>query len=91
VDRIAARARTNKRMLYYHFGGKEALLLAVLEKAYDHIRAEEQKLNLLALSPAAGTHLPASHAAGGGADTLEDLGAGLGVTDPVSGEVVVEM
>ena len=24
-------------------------------------------------------------------DTLEDLGAGLGVTDPVSGEVVVEM
>jgi hypothetical protein len=24
-------------------------------------------------------------------DTLEDLGTGLGVTDPVSGEVVVEM
>ena len=24
-------------------------------------------------------------------DTLEDLGSGLGVTDPVSGEVVVEM
>jgi hypothetical protein len=24
-------------------------------------------------------------------DTLEDLGGGLGVTDPVSGEVVVEM
>ena len=24
-------------------------------------------------------------------DTLEDLGAGLGVTDPVSGEVVLEM
>ena len=24
-------------------------------------------------------------------DTLENLGAGLGVTDPVSGEVVVEM
>jgi hypothetical protein len=24
-------------------------------------------------------------------DTLEDLGAGLGVTDPVSGEVAVEM
>ena len=23
-------------------------------------------------------------------DTLEDLGGGLGVTDPVSGEVVVE-
>ena len=24
-------------------------------------------------------------------DTLEDLGGGLGVTDPVSGEIVVEM
>jgi hypothetical protein len=24
-------------------------------------------------------------------DTLEDLGGGLGVTDPVSGEVVLEM
>jgi quinol monooxygenase YgiN len=24
-------------------------------------------------------------------DTLEDLGAGLGITDPVSGEVVVEL
>ena len=24
-------------------------------------------------------------------DTLEDLGAGLGVTDPASGEVIVEM
>jgi len=24
-------------------------------------------------------------------DTLEDLGGGLGVTDPVSGEVIVEM
>jgi hypothetical protein len=24
-------------------------------------------------------------------DTLEDLGGGLGVTDPVSGEVVIEM
>jgi len=24
-------------------------------------------------------------------DTLDDLGAGLGVTDPVSGEVAVEM
>ena len=24
-------------------------------------------------------------------DTLEDLGGGLGVTDPISGEVVVDM
>jgi len=54
VDRIAERARTNKRMLYYYFGGKEALFLAVLERAYEHIRAEEQHLHLLELAPARG-------------------------------------
>jgi AcrR family transcriptional regulator len=46
VDRIAARAKTNKRMLYYYFGGKEDLFLAVLERAYEHIRGEEQQLHL---------------------------------------------
>lgn len=54
VDRIAARAKTNKRMLYYYFGGKEALFLAVLERAYEHIRGEEQKLRLTDLAPVAG-------------------------------------
>jgi AcrR family transcriptional regulator len=54
VDRIAERAKTNKRMLYYYFGRKEALFLAVLERAYENIRAEEQKLRLLELPPARG-------------------------------------
>src|SRR5450432_1500120 len=45
VDRIAQRAKANKRMLYYYFGSKEALFLAVLEKTYENIRAEEQKLD----------------------------------------------
>jgi len=31
VDRIAARANANKRMLYYYYGNKEALFLAVME------------------------------------------------------------
>ena len=51
VDRIAERAKTNKRMLYYYFGGKEALFLAVLERAYEHIRNEEQGLHLTDLAP----------------------------------------
>ncbi len=51
VDRIAARAKTNKRMLYYYFGGKEALFLAVLERVYEHIRSEEQQLRLTDLRP----------------------------------------
>src|SRR5688572_18335317 len=51
VDAIAQRAKTNKRMLYYYYGDKEGLYLAVLEAAYEHIRGEEQKLNLRELSP----------------------------------------
>ena len=54
VDRIAERAKTNKRMLYYYFGGKEDLFLAVLERAYEHIRAEELELHLTDLPPTEG-------------------------------------
>ncbi len=51
VDRIAAGAGTNKRMLYYYFGAKADLFLAVLEGAYEHIRGEEQRLHLADLPP----------------------------------------
>ena len=54
VDRIAARAGANKRMLYYYFGNKEALFLAVLESRYAHIRLAEQGLRLGDLDPAQG-------------------------------------
>src|SRR5580765_6429534 len=54
VDRIAERAGANKRMLYYYFGDKEALFLAVLERAYEHIRGEEQTLRIADLTPAKG-------------------------------------
>ncbi|WP_279097887.1 TetR/AcrR family transcriptional regulator [Gordonia bronchialis] len=46
VDEIAERTRTTKRMIYYYFGGKEQLYLAVLEKAYRGIREAEQKLQV---------------------------------------------
>nr|WP_221373905.1 TetR/AcrR family transcriptional regulator [Actinoplanes polyasparticus] len=51
VDEIAAKTRTTKRMIYYYFGGKEGLYLAVLEQAYQHIRALEQKLDVDHLEP----------------------------------------
>ena len=54
VDRIAARAGANKRMLYYYYGNKEALFLAVLESRYAHIRRAEQGLRLGDLAPAEG-------------------------------------
>jgi AcrR family transcriptional regulator len=51
VDRIASRAGSNKRMLYYYFGDKEALYVAVLEAAYERIRSEEQTLHLFDRAP----------------------------------------
>ncbi len=51
VDRIAERADINKRMLYYYFGDKDSLFLAVLERAYERIRAEEKLLNLTLVEP----------------------------------------
>jgi AcrR family transcriptional regulator len=51
VDEIAAKTRTTKRMIYYYFGGKEGLFLAVLEQAYQHIRSLEQQLDVDHLEP----------------------------------------
>jgi AcrR family transcriptional regulator len=53
VDRIAQRARANKRMLYYYFGDKDALFLAALEDRYAHIRSAERGLALEHLDPEA--------------------------------------
>ena len=53
VDRIAARAGANKRMLYYYFGNKDALFLAVLEASYARIRNAEHALDLEHLEPRA--------------------------------------
>jgi AcrR family transcriptional regulator len=52
VDAIAARMRTTKRMIYYYFGSKDGLYLAVLEQAYSDIRRVEQELDLDSLAPA---------------------------------------
>ncbi len=51
VDAIAARTNTVKRMIYYYFGSKEGLYLAVLEEAYADIRRVEQGLHLDLLPP----------------------------------------
>ena len=51
IDEIAARTRTSKRMIYYHFGSKEALYLAVLEAACRRLRSVELGLDLEAMRP----------------------------------------
>src|SRR5262247_1964775 len=51
VDHIAARTKTSKRMIYYYFGGKEGLYIAVLEAAYRRIRTVEATLDLATQRP----------------------------------------
>src|SRR6185295_17030755 len=53
VDEIAAQTRTTKRMIYYYFGGKEQLYVAVLEAAYSRIRSAEREAEVDHLEPRA--------------------------------------
>ncbi|MFC3068878.1 TetR/AcrR family transcriptional regulator [Phenylobacterium soli] len=46
IDEIAERTLTSKRMIYYHFGGKEGLYRAVLAHCYGRIRTIESTLDL---------------------------------------------
>lgn len=51
VDAIAEKTKTSKRMIYYYFGSKEGLYLAVLERAYRKIRTLEADLELADMPP----------------------------------------
>ena len=51
VDQIAAQTHTTKRMIYYYFGSKEQLYVAVLEQAYGAIRTAEQQIDVEHLDP----------------------------------------
>lgn len=53
VDDIAARSKTNKRMMYHYFGNKEELFRLVIENAYADIRIAETRLDLDRLDPVA--------------------------------------
>jgi AcrR family transcriptional regulator len=51
VDTIAEQSGANKRMLYYYFGNKEDLYVAVLERVYGAMRQTESELDLTHLAP----------------------------------------
>ena len=51
IDVIAEAMRTSKRMIYYYFGSKEGLYVAVLEEAYRRMREIEAGLHLEDLPP----------------------------------------
>src|SRR5688500_14496147 len=51
IDEIAAATQTSKRMIYYYFGSKEGLYVAVLEESYRRMRTIESELHLEDLPP----------------------------------------
>jgi AcrR family transcriptional regulator len=51
VDRIAHGAGTNERMLYYYYGSKDRLFLAVLEHVLGSLNHAERSLDLSSTSP----------------------------------------
>jgi AcrR family transcriptional regulator len=51
VERIAAEAQVNVRMIYHYFGSKDDLFLAVLESAYQAIRNAERALEVERIAP----------------------------------------
>ncbi len=61
IDEIAARTRTSKRMIYYHFKNKEQLYLKVLENAYGRLREVEHGMQLDDLEPEDGLRRLVAH------------------------------
>ncbi len=53
VDRIAARCRVSKNMLYYYFKSKEGLFVAALEQMYQDLREQQKDLSVRASDPVA--------------------------------------
>ena len=51
VDVIAEQSGVNKQMIYYYYGSKDDLYLAVLERAYAAMRECERELNLTETDP----------------------------------------
>ena len=51
VDRIAARCRVSKNMLYYYFKSKEGLFVAALEQMYQDLREQQKDLSVRASDP----------------------------------------
>jgi AcrR family transcriptional regulator len=54
VDAIAEQSGANKRMLYYYFGSKDDLYVAVLEDVYGAMRRTESELDVTHLEPMEG-------------------------------------
>lgn len=54
IDEIALRAGVNKNLLYHHYGSKDGLFSALLERTYATIRVRQKDLQLRGLDPVEG-------------------------------------
>ena len=54
IEEIALRARVNKNLLYHHYGSKDGLFTALLERTYDTIRRRQKDLQLRGMDPVEG-------------------------------------
>lgn len=54
TEQIARRAKSNIRMLYHYFGGKDALYVCVLEEVLANLRHEELQLDFSDVDPVQG-------------------------------------
>ena len=54
IDEIALRAGVNKNLLYHHYGSKDGLFTALLERTYDTIRRRQKDLQLRGMDPVEG-------------------------------------
>ncbi|MEP7115807.1 MAG: TetR/AcrR family transcriptional regulator [Ilumatobacteraceae bacterium] len=54
IDEIALRAGVNKNLLYHHYGSKDGLFGALLERTYETIRRRQNDLHLRGLDPREG-------------------------------------
>ncbi len=61
IDEIAERTASSKRMIYYYFGSKDELYRAVLERAYQRIRDQEQQAGFETLAPDAALKAVVGH------------------------------
>jgi len=75
----------HRRMPSHFEGGRRFVLIKTGERSYCVVGEWESLQHMAAARPGMIALLDTFR------DTLEDLGGGLGVTDPVSGEVLVEV
>jgi TetR/AcrR family transcriptional regulator len=54
IDEIALRAGVNKNLLYHHYGSKDGLFTALLERTYETIRGRQNDLQLRGMDPVEG-------------------------------------